>query len=91
MSYIVYTKTPDTKKIYIYSKLLLFFVFFCFLFLFFVFVCFFFTVSDTYQANKVTGGTAANLSLDILIQDSTRSVSERVGGGGGSRSFLNVL
>ena len=83
MSYIVYTKTPDTKKFYIYSKLLLFFVFFCFLFLF----VFFFTVSDTYQANKVTGGTAANLSLDILIQDSTRSVSERVGGGGEAGLF----
>ena len=44
-----------------------------------------------------TGGTAANLSLHILIQDSTRSVSERVGGwvggwgDGGCRSFFNVL
>ena len=60
------------------------FVFVC------LFVCFFFTVSDTYQANKVTGGTAANLSLHILIQDSTRSVSERVGGweGEGKQVFF---
>ena len=63
----------------------MFFVFVC------LFVCLFFTVSDTYQANKVTGDTAANLSLHILIQDSTRSVSERVGGwegGGGKQVFF---
>lgn len=58
--------------IILYSKLLLFTSFF------------YFTVSDAYQANKVTGARRqTSCSLHILIQDSTSSVSESVGGKAG--------